>query len=54
MIIHVMIMICNTWTSVKEACLKHVFNTGTGSVYWYNIFSILVLVEMIPVLCFLV
>ena len=55
MIIHVMIMTYNTWMSVKEACLKHVINTGTGSddisimfsLYWYQ-------VQMIPVLCFLV
>ena len=31
MIIHVMIMTYNIWMSVKEKCLKHVFNTGTGS-----------------------
>ena len=31
MIIHVMIMTYNTWMSVKEASLKHVFSTGTSS-----------------------
>ena len=31
MIIYVMIITYNIWMSVKEICLKHVFNTGTGS-----------------------
>ena len=43
MVIHVMSMTYNTGISVKETCLKHVFNTGTGSddtgimfsLYWY-------------------
>ena len=30
MIIHVMIMTYNIWMSIKEACLKYVFNTGTS------------------------
>ena len=45
MIIHIMIMTYNTWMYVKEAYLKHVFNTGTGSddtsimfsLYWYQL-----------------
>ena len=39
MIIHIMIMTYNIWMSVKEECLKHVFNTSTSSDdTWYNIF----------------
>ena len=48
-----MIMTYNTWMSVKEACLKHVFDSGTGSDDTGKMFYLLVLVQMIPVKCFI-